>query len=165
MDMETAHQQLLTGTDTQQAAAAEALAGMGELAQQAIPALVQHCASADESVRNWCTAALEEVGPPAGRQLEHLTALAEAANSDVAYWAVTLLGRAGEQAQAAIPTLLGRLEDDSSPQVQERAAWALGKIARGSTPAISALQSAAATTGPLATHSKRALEKLSAASA
>ncbi len=76
---------------TRQAAAAESLAALAEEAQPALVALVQTCSSQNESVLNWCTAALEDVGPPELQQIEDLTLLAQSASSDVAYWAVTLL--------------------------------------------------------------------------
>ncbi|MCG8448279.1 MAG: HEAT repeat domain-containing protein [Pirellulales bacterium] len=109
-----------------QATAAEALAALGPQAQPALLSLVQTCGSSDEAVRNWCTAALEEIGPPAAEQIEALKSLARAANLDVAFWAVTLLGRS--RAVDAIPILKERLNDASAPAVQQRAAWALKNI-------------------------------------
>ena len=109
-----------------QISAAEALAGLGKAAQGAIVALVEGCGSSDEDVRNWCTAALEEVGPPAAGQIEDLKSLASAAENDIAFWAVTMLGRA--QAADAVPILTERLHDASAPAMQKRAAWALEKI-------------------------------------
>lgn len=106
--------------------AAEELAGLGEEAQEAIPVLVQGCGSENEDVKNWCSAALEGVGAPAAEQINDLKAFASAANSDIAFWAITLLGRA--KASEAIPVLNERLQDSSSPALQQRAAWALKKI-------------------------------------
>lgn len=164
MDIENALHQLRTGDSASQAEAAEVLAGLGEGAQAAIPALVQYCGDADERVRNWCVAALEEVGPPARSQLADLTAMAQAADSDIAFWAVTLLGRAGTDAQDTIPVLLGRLQDHHVPTVQERAAWALGRIGQGSETVILALQKVASQSGgPLAAQVQRALKRLAAA--
>ncbi len=147
-----------------QAAAAEALAALGEAAQPALVALIQASGSQDEAVRNWCTAALEEVGPPDKQQIEDLSLLAKSAHSDVAFWAVTLLGRARDQAAQAVLVLTERLKDSSSPQVQQRAAWALGRIGRGAEPALEALR--AATRGPdmpLSNQAQRALERIQAA--
>lgn len=164
MELETAIHQLRTGDVASQAEAAEALAGLGQGAQAAIPALVQYCGEMDEGVRNWCVAALEEVGPPARSHLAELTAMAQAADSDVAFWAVTMLGRAGADAQAAIPVLLERLEDRNAPTVQERSAWALGRVGQGSEPVILALQRVASHSGgPLAAQVQRALKRLVAA--
>ena len=109
-----------------QTSAAEALANLGTEAQPAILALVQGCGSSHEDVRNWCTAALETAGPPSAEQIPDLKSLASAANSDIAFWAVTLLGRA--RVVEAIPILTERLYDASAPAVQQRAAWALEKI-------------------------------------
>lgn len=147
-----------------QAAAAEALAALGEAARPAIVALVQVCGSQSEDVRNWCTAALEDVGAPAANQIEDLTLLAKSANSDVAYWAVTLLGRAGGQAASSVPTLIERLSDRSAPPVQQKAAWALGLIGPDDAGVVRALRSAAAgADAPLATQAEQALAKIRAA--
>jgi len=124
--IETWIQQLQNSTS--QAAAAEALAALGEEAQPAIVALVQHCGSADEAICNWCTSALEAAGPPAAEQIDELALLARSGNSDVAFWAVTLLGRAGSLAKAVEPILSERSADASAPEVQRRAAWALEQI-------------------------------------
>ena len=119
----------LQGSDLpSQIDAAESLAGLAEAAQGAIVALVQHCGSADEDLRNWCTAALEVVGPPSAQQIDELALLARSASSDVAFWAATLLGRAGALAKGAVPILTERSSDGSAPEVQRRATWALQQI-------------------------------------
>ncbi len=114
-----------------QVAAAEELARLAEEAQPAIVALVQHCGSMDEDLRNWCTAALEEIGTPSMEQIDELALLASSANTDVAFWAATLLGRAGKLASSATTVLLERSTDNTSPEVQKRAAWALERIGTG----------------------------------
>ena len=108
-----------------QAEAAEALARLGEQAQPAIVALVQHCGSVEEDVCNWCIAALESVGTPTAEQIEDLALLVNSGNVNVAFWAATLLGRAGKLAEPASSVLAERASDDSTPEVQKRAAWAL----------------------------------------
>ncbi|MEQ8211356.1 MAG: HEAT repeat domain-containing protein [Lacipirellulaceae bacterium] len=164
MDLESALHQLRTGETAQQAEAAEAIAALGDGAQPAIPALVQFCGDDEESVRNWCVAALEEAGPPATSHLSDLANMAQAADSDVAFWAITMLGRAGSEAKDAIPVLLERLQDRHAPTVQERAAWALGRIGQGSEPVIFALEKVASHSGgPLAAQVQRALKRLKAA--
>ena len=45
---------------------------MAEGAQPAMVTLVQHCGSADEDLQNWCTAALEGIGPPTTEQIDEL---------------------------------------------------------------------------------------------
>jgi len=126
--IETMLQQLKQTDLPAQVAAAEALARLGEEAQPAIVALVQHCGSTDEDLCNWCTAALEEVGPPIVEQIDELALLASSASSDVAFWAATLLGRAGSLATSATTILIERSSDPSTPEVQKRAAWALEQI-------------------------------------
>jgi len=155
----------LNQTDpTRQAAAAQSLAALAEEAQPALVALIQACSSQNESVLSWCTAALEDVGPPELHQIEDLTLLANSANSDVAYWAVTLLGRANDQAASAVPTLIERLTDSSSPSVQRRAAWALGKLGRSANSAIAPLRAIAeGSDTPLANQAQQSLEHIWAA--
>jgi len=147
-----------------QAAAAQSLATMAEAAKPALVALIQACSSQNEAVMNWSTAALEDVGPPELHQIEDLTLLARSAHSDVAYWAVTLLGRAHDQAASAVPVLVERLTDSSAPEVQRRAAWALGKIGRGANSAVAPLRTIAESSdGPIASQAQRALEHILAA--
>jgi len=155
----------LNQTDaTRQAAAAQSLATLAEEAKPALIALIGACSSQNEAVLNWCTAALEDVGPPELHQIEDLTLLAQSASSDVAYWAVTLLGRAHEQAATAVPVLIERLTDRSAPQVQRRAAWALGKIGREANSAVTALRTVAESAdGPIASQSQQAIEQILAA--
>jgi hypothetical protein len=122
----------LEGADQgRQAAAAEALARLGSQAQGAAVALVRQVGHRDETVSGWCNAALEELGPPSPAQLADLTALASAADANIAYWAVTLLGRAGEQAAPALPVLRERSTDAATPHVQRRAKWAIERISAG----------------------------------
>ena len=122
----------LNATDLpSQVAAAEELARLAEGARPAIVSLVQHCGSTDEDLRNWCTAALEEIGAPSVEQIDELALLASSANTDVAFWAATLLGRAGTLASSATTVLLERSTDRTSPEVQKRAAWALERIEAG----------------------------------
>ena len=100
--------------------------------------------------------------PPTTGQLDDLTSLASSANQDVTFWAVTLLGRAGEQAAGALPILVERLQNTASPNVQKRAAWALGKLGRNAEPTLNSLRKAAASGGPVAAQAQRAIERLEA---
>lgn len=125
---ETLIKQLQEADLPSQVTAAEALAGLAEAAQPAIVALVQHCGSEDENLCNWCTAALEEIGAPTVEQIDELALLASSANTDVAFWAATLLGRAGPLALPAASVLSERSIDGSAPEVQKRAMWALERI-------------------------------------
>ncbi len=125
---ETLTKQLQSTDLSSQVAAAEELARLAEEARPAMVALVQHCGSADEDLRNWCTAALEEIGAPAMEQIDELALLASSANTDVAFWAATLLGRAGSLATSATTILSERSSDPATPEVQKRAAWALERI-------------------------------------
>ncbi len=160
-NLQTHITQLSSDDANAQAAAAEAIARLGTGAQPAAVALVEACGSADDAVREWCVAALEELGPPATAQIPRLTELARDARLDVAYWAITLLGRAGEAAAPAVPALADVLRDGEDTAVRERAAWALGKLgpAAADEAAVAALRDAAASDQPrLARLAKGALE-------
>jgi HEAT repeat protein len=152
----------LEGHDTAaQTAAATELAKLGCSAQPAAIALVRTVGIPDEEVLEACTAALEELGPPAADQIEPLAALAHDCSSDVAYWSVTLIGRAGSSSACAVPELIKVLESDADLPVRERAAWALceiGPAAKSAAPALAAAaQSMEARLSRLA---KKALESI-----
>ena len=67
---ETLVKQLQESDLPTQITAAESLARLAEEAQPAIVALVQHCGSEDEDLRNWSTAALEQIGAPTKEQID-----------------------------------------------------------------------------------------------
>ena len=163
-DIRTCIADLNQSDEACQAAAATALAAMAEGAQPAIIALIQACSSSNEDVLNWCTAALEDVGPPSLSQLEDLTLLAKSANPDVAYWAITLLGRAGEQAGFAVSVLAERVVDRSAPEVQRRAAWALGRVGSKARTAVATLRRIAEEpNAALADQARQAIQQIEAA--
>ncbi len=152
----------LEGTDTVlQTSAAIQIATLGHAGQGAAVALVRTIGIPHEEVLEACTAALEDLGPPAGDQIEPLAQLAGDCSSDVAYWAVTLVGRAGVAAAPAVSKLIQVLESDAVLPVRERAAWALGEIgpaAKAATPALrAAVDSGDARLARLA---KKALESI-----
>ncbi len=142
-------------------AAAEQLASAGEAACHAVVALVRAAGDSDDEVREAVVAVLEELGPPATADVEELAGLLAVDNSDVAYWAATLLGRLEEAGSSAVPALAAALGDSRPGPVRERAAWALGKIGAAAAPARQALQ-AAADSGEarLARLAQQALENL-----
>jgi len=150
---------LKTDDTAAQLAAAEGLAGLGEAAQPAIVQLIQRCGSENEAIRNWCTSALEDVGRPDLGQIDELLPLASAANENIAYWAITLLGRLERDAIRAMPIVIERLHDDSAPAVQRRAAWALGRL--GDSEAVEALREAASGSDrALVTQARNAMEQI-----
>lgn len=152
----------LEGSDNaEQTAAANELAKLGTAAQPAAVALVRTVGIPHEEVLEACTAALEELGPPAPDQIAPLVKLAHDCSSDVAYWSVTLLGRARDVAAAAVPDLIQVLAGDADLPVRERAAWALGEIGPAANSAATALTTAAASSDVrLARLAKQALESI-----
>ncbi len=150
------------------AAAAEQLSHLAEEAAPAAVGLVETMADSDDIVREWANAALESLGPPRSDDATRLAALAGDARANVAYWAVTLLGRLGgagelsaDDSTAIVSALVSALRTYSEVTVRERAAWALGQIGKPARSAISALAQAAAESGPrLSRLAQEALENV-----
>ena len=97
-------------------------------AQAAAIALVRAVSDEDEAVREWSVSTLEDLGPPAASDLPDLVRLADDASPDIAWWAITLLGRLGREAAPGADVLARRSLDESSPEVRQRALWALRRI-------------------------------------
>jgi HEAT repeat protein len=127
---------------TRRQAAQQAVNAPNELTGYTVP-LVQAVADADEEVSEAVVAALEEMGPPPADAVADLAGMLSHQNADVGYWAATLLGRCGDQAGASVPALAAALSPPADPVVQQRSAWALGKIGNAAAPALPALQQAA----------------------
>lgn len=134
---------LSAASGEERAAAAEQLAKNPSECQAAAVPLVRATADEDESVREWATAALEEMGPPAVDDCQALTQILAQDAADAAYWAATLLGRLESSAAAATPALATAIEKHSAPNVRHRAAWALGQIGSAAKSARPQLEAAA----------------------
>lgn len=155
--------ELTHGDAAVRANAAEQLSRQPGAAGVTAIALVQAAADTDETVREWVSAALEELEAPSPKQCDELAALTSHAESDVAYWAATLLGRMGEAAAPAVDRLSGVLESSTADNVRERVAWALGKIGPAARPAVPQLEQAAGSDKPrLARSAAKALEAIGA---
>lgn len=103
--------------------------------------LVRYSGDPDRVVAEYCVATLEELGPPAASQLEPLAELAVSENPDVAYWAVTLMGRAGVAATDHAMLLGDIVISEADVVVRERAAWALSRIGPAASVAAPQLRS------------------------
>ena len=97
--------------------------------------LIRACGDADEPVRQWAAAALEETGAPDAADVAALADLLDAAQGDVRYWSATLLGRLGERAASALGPLSRALDGDPDVAVRQRAAWAMGQMGRSAVAA------------------------------
>ncbi len=129
-------------------AAAEHLAQSGEAAAAAAVPLVTACGDDDDEIREQAVAALEGLGVPPPEAIDDLIPLAAATDPLVAYWAITLLGRSGQAAAAAVAAVAERLGAGAAPEVAQRAAWALGKIGPAAVSAKEALRAAAGSADP-----------------
>ncbi len=114
-------QRLKSSDVREREAAAEALSQMGPDAAYAAVGLVGACAD-EESVQQWAVAALEELGPPPAESLGELTKLASSSDPLTAFWAITLLGRAGSIAKPSQDELAIILKDSKVESVRECAA-------------------------------------------
>lgn len=128
--------------------AAEALAKWGPDAKAAAVPLVRATALMDETVREWVVSALESLEAPHEEDAPALAELVGSDNPDVAYWAITLLGRLADKAASSVPALTKALQQNPHPHNKQRAAWALGKIGPEAKAAIPALKAAAHGTDP-----------------
>ena len=141
-------QQRLHSQDVQErAAAAEAFSLMGPEASFAATDLVQACGD-DQMVAQWAVSALEELGPPPKESLADLSELARSGDSEVAYWAVTLLGRCGEASRPYEDLLARILSDSEDIALRQRSAWALTKMHAGSDTVLNALEGATRSSDP-----------------
>ncbi|MEX2114517.1 MAG: HEAT repeat domain-containing protein [Pirellulales bacterium] len=154
--------QSLRGNDGEaRQSAAERLAQLGPDAQAAAVPLVEACAIDDDNLREFVTAALEELGPPLPSEVGTLAALVSHVSLDVAYWAATLLGRLKDHAASAVDALAMVLDKHPQGSVKQRAAWALGQIGPAAESARGTLQQAAAGSDKrLARLAQEALDKL-----
>lgn len=130
------------------AQAAEQLAQLGSEARPAAIALVLGSGDEAEEVRQWSTAALEEMGPPDVADMASLVSFLEGRSADVGYWAATLLGRLKSEAAPSVDALAHAVAGSPHLSVRQRAAWALGEIGPSAAAAVPALQKAAADADP-----------------
>jgi hypothetical protein len=152
--------ELNSGDVSRRFAAAERLSLLGPEASFAAVELVSACAD-EEAIRDFAVAALEELGPPPPDSLASLKSLAANQNELVAYWAITLLGRAGAAAKSGQEALVAVLRDSTQLSLRERSAWALGQIGADSQESIQALQQAASSSeSRLSRVAKASLEQM-----
>ena len=121
-------------------AAAERAAHYGPDAQPLAVALVRACGDEDEQVREWASGALEGLGPPPANAVDELAALLAHPQSDVGYWAATLLGRLKQSGAGAVPALIETLDRSPTAAVRQRVAWALRQIGPAARAALPSLQ-------------------------
>ena len=145
MNSATVLQQLLQGSPSERAAAAEYLAQQGTEAAYAACELTAACGDT-ETVSDWAVAALEQLGAPPSSAIESLVSMTQSANPRTVYWAVTLLGRSGRDAAVHQQVLVTLLQHSEDLAVQEKAAWSLGRMRANSLEATQALQQAAQST-------------------
>ena len=134
--------QLTRGTPHERAQAAEYLAQQGPDAAYAASELTAACGDNAE-ISHWAVAALEELGPPPASAIDALATLAQSQEPLTAYWAVTLLGRAGRDALEHQGVIADLLEQSPDLALREKAAWSLGRMRANSLEATQALQQAA----------------------
>ncbi len=111
---------------------------LSEFGESVVPVLMEAFEEESETIRRNAYYALSAIGVPAVdpliNRLKHL-------NSQMRETAAEALGDIGRPAQAAVPELVGVLEDESEG-VRSRAAEALGTVSQHESTAISALGAA-----------------------
>lgn len=142
MNSATTLQQLLHGSPSERATAAEHLAQQGSEAAYAACELTAACADT-EAISSWAVDALEQLGTPPSSAIESLVSMAQWENPLTVYWAVTLLGRVGPDAAVHQRVLVTLLQHSEDLAVQEKAAWSLGRMQAKSLEATEALQQVA----------------------
>ena len=106
----------------------QALANDPDAAAKLAVELIECVADSDEEVRNWASEALENLEAPLAADAPKIAKHIANAADDAAYWALKLLGRLGEEAQSQEANIAAALKPGRSMNVQQNAAWALGKI-------------------------------------
>ena len=142
MDISELIHDLSSDIASEREAASEQLMTMGEDAVAAIVPLVRAISDSSETVRENAVGALEEIGVPDKGDLNALRELVDSHEVDVAYWAVTLIGRLGPRAEPAVEDLAHAVAASPAVHIRQRAAWALGKIGPLAAAAVPALQTA-----------------------
>lgn len=141
--------------------AARQIMQAGEPAVGAAISLVKAVGDQDEEVVNSATEALENLGPPRVEDAAELAKLLHAPQSDMGYWAATLLGRLGDQAATAVKSLAAVVTAHPQLAVRERSAWALGQIGPAARPAKEVLEAVTRGDAPrLARLARESLEQI-----
>lgn len=127
MTVDQLTQELLGNEPSRRREAADRLATLGPEATPATAALVEACV--DPALRDLCVGALEELESPPLDALPRLAELLSSPDDTVAYWAATLLGRAG-RAGSSYAEALEALAHDSgrSRHIRDRAEKACQKV-------------------------------------
>jgi len=128
--------------------AARILCQAGAEANSAAIALVGAVGDDEDEVRQWASAALEELGPPRPEDLEKLSQFLGKPQSDRAYWAATLIGRLGPEGLPALAALESAVRSQKSTHVREQATWAIGQIGPEAHAAEATLREAATSKEP-----------------
>lgn len=142
--------------------AAEELAFSVENPAAASVALCLVVSDEDEEVRESATVALENITAPVQQDLQSLVDLLSAQQSDTGFWAATLIGRLGVEANSAVTEIAAVLQDINEPIVVARIAWALGKIGPAAAAALPALEALLSSDHPRVVRSaKQAIDQIS----
>ena len=134
-------QKLTQGNVQERTEAAESLARTGTNAAFAATELAEACGD-QQAISDWAVAALEELGPPPTAAINTLAKLTGSDHTLTAYWAITLLGRAGREAASHQDLLADMLENSDEISLRQRAAWSLGRIHTDSAKVVTALKQA-----------------------
>ncbi|MDF1842507.1 MAG: HEAT repeat domain-containing protein [Rubripirellula sp.] len=109
--------------------------------------------SLDDDVRIYAAEAMEStIRPTLSEQLILIQLLESTQDSEICYWAATMLGRLGSDAGAAAVALETCVRQSMYLPARERAAWALSQIGPAASVALPTLHKAAETAPPRLKH-------------
>jgi uncharacterized protein (TIGR03067 family) len=135
--------ELLTGTITEKADAADELAKLGQDLRTLVGHLEYGLQDKDALVRVRCANALAEIGPSACAAVPGLRGALKDENSSVRAKAADALHQIGPLAWDALPELISALNEDKDAYVQRCAAAAIGSLGPLAKEALPALNKAA----------------------
>ena len=159
-DVEILAETLTDGTPQERIQTLTLLAGLGDLAAPASVSVLDCLADDSESIREYATETLENMGPPRLQDAGQISERLNNEHAETAYWSATLLGRLRSNAADFVPHLMTAL-DHSASIVKERSAWALGRIGSLALPASPKLEEIAKSDEPrLSRLASQALESI-----
>ena len=138
-DVKQLIEQLGSSDLSQQRDAAQSLLNHDQCAEGAVE-LVRTISCDDELLVESANGVLETIETITAPQAAELAKLLADENSNVVYWAATLLGRNPEIAASHIVALVDALDCSESGSAKEKVVWALGKIGAPAVDAVAKLQ-------------------------
>jgi hypothetical protein len=133
-------QQIESGSPAIQAAALTHCLQQSSLDPESLLLAIPLTNSVHESVRESAVGICERDDEWPVEILPQLTQLVSVSSGDALYWSATLISRFGDNALAAIPTLISKLQQPQTPSATQRLLLALRKIGSLSTAQLKVIE-------------------------